>query len=219
MESVESLSALSRKDLQALAKTHGLKANKKSAALVEELAVILCTQIAAESDHPPASASDGGVSGSSCLSPEDKSAHATPSPSTDVSRQDTKQSPATLPIDRLSPIVPNIQSPLPQESIGQSPLRADESLDIDDSVTSFQERSIRNLTMNIDTYGRISISSPALETAPAAAEQVAEDTTLVVDVTNNAGMKKARKSEVRSLFSCSTHFLLIDHQCVGQNPS
>ena len=179
MKSTEELTSLTRKELQALAKLHGVKANKKSTELIEELSAIF----QAENDSKLEGASDNAASDAIA----NESMHMSPGgansslrdtaaeeiaekacPTTSLSYSEDLEAATSFvisPIKRVS--TPHseekLRSSLPYPySSEATPVETSEHdvQDMDDSVTSFQERSFRNLTMNIDQFGRASISSP-----------------------------------------------------------
>lgn len=162
MDKKECLEALSRRELQDMAKKYGLRANQKSTALVSELLAILSSAssrpTARNDENMP---TDVGNLGDACRATEDLREVAVEK--ADVDRE-WDRNPVT---SRLSPIETRHSLPgkrscetLAKEVATNVWIPGDEQ-DIDDSVTSLQDISLRNLTMNIDQFGRISISSPS----------------------------------------------------------
>jgi hypothetical protein len=152
----ETLNNLSRKDLQALAKSHGLKANKKSSILIEELINL---------DHQTFSS----------LKQNSTTAEEVDCPLTTSVRPLSPVLEKTKPIENvcmseLSPISSTKRSPsikqLKEESriteLGAPDDDACDTRSADENC--FLEKSFLNLSQNILTYGKISISTPSQDT-------------------------------------------------------
>ena len=196
MNTLAELEALSRKELQNLAKEHGLKANKKSSVLIDELAEILFSNSLNEAGVK-ATASDSNTSEKETVTVvtsaqvEEEQPVFIDTGLSDISPIDTSNSLSKKSISK-SPFKSPFASIMLQSSPLPSATKDDTFVDeqeIDVSVISHKKKSFRNLTMDISQNGRTSISSPVNNVVPA--EPVASENPKSKDVL-------LKKSQIKS---------------------